>query len=98
MTIDKVEESMDINQLSDKAKNFITTRNAKDSVILGDIRHHEPVILPFCEGYDLINEDLEKSCKNNKCIDCTVSFDNLIMHKKHYYIGIINLIIWASKK
>ena len=41
MTIDEVEETMNRNQLSDKAKNFVTTRKVKGSVSIDDIRHHE---------------------------------------------------------
>ena len=77
MTIDEVEETMNRNILSDKVKDFIPTRKAKAPVILGDTQHHEPVTLPFYGDCDLSNEDLEKSCENNECIDCTVSFYNL---------------------
>ena len=77
MTNDEIEETIDSALISDELKDFIPSRKAKAPVILGEIRHHEPVTLPVCGDCDPDQEDLGRSCKNKECKDCTVSFDSL---------------------
>ena len=55
---------------------FKPTRKTRYKVSLGNIKHHEPVELPFCS----ICKDEEygsASCTNKNCTVCKTSFNNL---------------------
>ena len=58
VTNDEIEESIDSILMSDEVKGFITSKKAKATAILGEIRQHEPITLPFCGDCDPGNENL----------------------------------------
>ena len=62
---------------TDEDMNFKSTRKDKTKVTIGSLRHHEPINIPFCGDCNHNQEEIDRTCKNKECKDCTVIFDNL---------------------
>ena len=47
---------------TDEEINFTPTRKNTTKVTLGAVRHHEPVITPFCRDFNHGQEKLGRTC------------------------------------
>ena len=70
-------EPIDEELTTEKESTFTHTRKERTKVVLGLIRHHEPVNIPFCGIFYPDQDEQCQICDDSECKDCTVYFDNL---------------------